>query len=162
MSGQDPIVLAESVPEPDLTLLRPRDDFYTNEDTRPDHDLLLIEVADTSLVFNRDVKDPLDAEEDIPEYGIIDWNQTLLRVHCRPRVDGTFKEVFSMRPGESIKLLAISDMSRTVSDLFGVGQPTRKAPSLDSAWINGPRPWTAPPRGGPGLRVRPVLLPWRT
>ena len=59
---QDPIRLADSEPEPDISLLIPRDDFYASGKPRPADILLLIEVADTSLDFDREVKRPLYAE----------------------------------------------------------------------------------------------------
>src|SRR5262245_20137058 len=43
-------------PEPDLALLRPRDDFYTSRHARPGDVLLIIEIADSSIGYDREVK----------------------------------------------------------------------------------------------------------
>src|SRR4051812_32731465 len=52
---QNPIRLADSEPEPDVTLLRRRADFYASGKPTPADVVLLTEVADTTLDFDRDV-----------------------------------------------------------------------------------------------------------
>src|SRR5262249_37944553 len=56
-----------SEPQPDLVLLRRREDFYAGADPGPGDVLLVVEVADTSLAYDRDVKMPLYARAGIPE-----------------------------------------------------------------------------------------------
>src|SRR5436190_15615228 len=56
-----------SQPQPDLALLRRRDDFYSSSLPRPADVLLVIEVADTTLEYDRFVKLPLSAHAGIPE-----------------------------------------------------------------------------------------------
>lgn len=69
---QNPVLLGEhSEPEPDLALLRPRADFYTDSHPRASDVLLLIEVADSSLQTDRDIKVPLYARHGIPEVWIV-------------------------------------------------------------------------------------------
>ena len=69
---QDPVVLGEhSEPEPDLALLRPRADFYTDSHPQASDVLLLIEVADSSFQTDRDIKVPLYARHGIPEVWIV-------------------------------------------------------------------------------------------
>ena len=46
-------------PEPDVVLLRPRDDFYADVDAGPEDVLLIIEVADSSEGYDRLTKAPL-------------------------------------------------------------------------------------------------------
>ncbi|MDQ3564751.1 MAG: Uma2 family endonuclease [Pseudomonadota bacterium] len=59
LSVQDPIVLGPySEPEPDVALLKPREDFYTTAHPVPDDVLLIIEVADTTVRYDREVKVP--------------------------------------------------------------------------------------------------------
>ena len=58
--GQNPIHLSVySEPQPDITLLRPRADFYTTSHPTPEDILLVIEVADTSVAYDREIKAPL-------------------------------------------------------------------------------------------------------
>ena len=70
---QNPAVLGRySAPQPDLALLRPRTDFYKSALPRSGDILLIIEVADTSLRYDRDVKVGLYARHTIPELWLID------------------------------------------------------------------------------------------
>jgi Uma2 family endonuclease len=70
---QAPIVLGDySAPQPDLALLRPRDDYYRSSLARPDDVLLIVEVAQSSLRYDRRVKVPLYARHGIPEVWLID------------------------------------------------------------------------------------------
>jgi hypothetical protein len=84
VSVQDPIRLADSVPEPDIALLRPRADFYAEGKPGPDEVLLVIEVADASLAYDRAVKVPLYAENGIVECWLVDLNDKSVEVHRRP------------------------------------------------------------------------------
>lgn len=79
ISTQDPLILDKhSEPQPDIMLLRPRGDFYKSSHPRPDDVLLIIEVADTSLQYDRHIKIPLYAQHSIPEVWLVDLvNKTL-------------------------------------------------------------------------------------
>lgn len=86
---QGPVVLDDhSEPSPDLVLLRPRADFYRQVHPRPDDVLLLVEVADTSLRYDRLDKLPRYAASGIREVWIVDRNGKRLEVHRRPSPDG--------------------------------------------------------------------------
>lgn len=57
VSIQNPIHLSEhSEPQPDVVLLRPRADFYTHAHPQPQDILLVVEVAETSVEYGREVK----------------------------------------------------------------------------------------------------------
>ncbi len=72
ISVQDPLAIGNiSEPEPDVMLLKPRDDFYANAHPQPNDVYLLIEVADSSLKLDRKVKLPLYASAGVPEVWII-------------------------------------------------------------------------------------------
>ena len=69
---QNPIQLGEhSQPQPDVTLLQPRDDFYAGGHPEPEDVLLLIEVSESSLAYDRDVKLPLYAAAGIAEVWLV-------------------------------------------------------------------------------------------
>jgi hypothetical protein len=73
VSVQDPIHLdPHTEPQPDLALLRPRDDFYKTAHPRAADVLLVIEVADTSLHYDREIKIPLYARHGISEVWLVD------------------------------------------------------------------------------------------
>ena len=70
---RNPVVIQPgSQPRPDLALLGWRDDFYRDALPGPEHVALLIEVADTSLRYDRHVKGPLYAEAGMRDYWIVD------------------------------------------------------------------------------------------
>lgn len=89
VSVQNPITLDQhSEPQPDLILLRPRKDFYRASHPQPGDLLLVIEVADSSLAYDRDVKLPLYARFGIPEAWLVDLEQRRLERYTEPRHDG--------------------------------------------------------------------------
>ena len=83
VSVQGPVRLDDfSEPEPDFALLKPRPDLYRDAHAQPSDVLLLIEVADTSLNYDRAVKRTLYARHGISELWIIDLNAGEIEV-CR-------------------------------------------------------------------------------
>jgi Uma2 family endonuclease len=85
VSAQNPVILGDlSAPQPDLAVLRYRDDYYATAHPGPNDVLLLIEVADTSLTHDRTIKLPLYARFRIPEVWIIDLQGGHLDVHRAP------------------------------------------------------------------------------
>lgn len=88
VSVQGPVRLDDfSEPEPDFALLRPRPDFYRDAHPRPADVLLLIEVADTSLNYDRAVKRALYARHAIPEFWIVNLNAGEVEVCREPKAD---------------------------------------------------------------------------
>ena len=86
VSVQNPIALGDnSEPEPDFALLRARDDFYAEATARAEDVLLVIEVADTTLAYDRDVKLPLYARHGVAETWLIDVDGERLTRHHVPR-----------------------------------------------------------------------------
>lgn len=86
---QDPVWLDDhSEPIPDIALLRPRADWYRNGHPGPDDVLLLIEVADTSLTYDREVKLPRYARAGIPEVWLVDLGGRRLDIHRCPAGHG--------------------------------------------------------------------------
>lgn len=88
VDAQNPVVLGDvSEPQPDLALLRPRSDFYA-EHPGPGDILLLVEVADTSLAYDREVKVPTYARHGVPEVWIADLEGSVVEIYRRPTADG--------------------------------------------------------------------------
>ena len=77
-----------SEPQPDLALLKSRDDDYLNSLPTAADVLLVIEVADTTLAYDRDVKIPLYARQGIPEAWLIDIGARRLEMHRDPGPEG--------------------------------------------------------------------------
>ncbi len=119
VSVQDPIVLApDSEPQPDLSILRYRDDYYTKAHPGPGDILLVIEVADTTAKYDREVKLPLYARHDIPEVWLVDLEEGRLEVHNGPET-GEYRHVDYHRSGE-VAPLAFPDMKISMVSL-GLG-----------------------------------------
>jgi len=117
---QGPIQLPTLVSElqPDVVLLRPRDDFYTRSHPGPQDILLLIEVMDTSIERDHRVKLPLYARAGIPEVWLVDLGAACIEVYREPARDG-YREVSVRRRGEALAIAAFPDVALTVDDLVG-------------------------------------------
>jgi Uma2 family endonuclease len=80
---QNPVQLDDlSEPQPDFSVLKPRADDYRRATPRPDEVLLIIEVANTSLAYDRAVKRALYARHAIPEFWIVNLAANEVEV-CR-------------------------------------------------------------------------------
>lgn len=92
---QVPLCLSErSEPEPDLMLLRPRADQYAQSHPTPADVLLLVEVADSSLRYDREVKLPLYAKHGVGEVWLVDLEADRLRFFRRLQA-GEYAEISS-------------------------------------------------------------------
>ena len=116
VSVQTPIRLDDvSEPEPDLALLAPRDDDYAARHPRPDDIFLVVEVADTSLAFDRDVKLPLYADAGIPEVWLVDLASN--EVHAFRRLESDrYAEHETVGPGEAIRVTELPSLSPVSTD----------------------------------------------
>lgn len=116
---QDPVVLSRfSEPEPDLAVLKPRADFYAERHPEPADVLLVVEVADTSRDFDRDVKAPLYARSGIRELWVVDVRALTVEVHRRPE-RGAYRELTTHRRGQRVAIAAFPKVSFRVADIVG-------------------------------------------
>lgn len=89
VSSQNPIALgSSSQPEPDIALLRPRSDFYKSRHPVAADTLLVVEVADTSLQYDRRIKVPLYARHGITEVWIVEIERDRVRAYREPTTTG--------------------------------------------------------------------------
>ncbi len=89
VSVQNPVQLDRySQPQPDLALLRPRADFYAHAHPQPADVMLIVEVAEASLDYDRDMKVPLYARHGIPEVWLLDVAGRCMTVFRAPGSDG--------------------------------------------------------------------------
>jgi Uma2 family endonuclease len=115
---QGPIRLGpHSEPQPDVALLRPRADFYATGHPGPGAVLLAIEVADTSLDFDRTVKLPLYARHGVPEVWLVDLAAGRMEVCRRPTAAG-YGETSRAGRGERLSPLALPDVAVAVDDVL--------------------------------------------
>ncbi len=119
VSVQDPVVLdAYWEPQPDVSLLAHRDDFYAAGHPEPSDILLAIEVADTTLKNDREVKIPHYAATGVRESWIVDLNGERVEVHRRPTKSG-YRSIHRLGRGEKISPLAFPDVSISVNEILG-------------------------------------------
>jgi Uma2 family endonuclease len=118
---QNPLLLRteDSEPQPDVALLRPRPDFYTRSHPEAQDVYLVIEVADTSVLADREVKFPIYARARVAEAWLLDSVATQrLEVHRHPTPDG-YQDVHSLQRGESVAPQAFPHLVLTVDALLG-------------------------------------------
>jgi len=109
---------AYSEPQPDLVLLSPRDDFHTSRYPLPGDVLQVIEVADTSLQFDRTVKSRLYAAHGIPECWMVDAKARAIEVRRSPGPEG-YAHAALLAGSAVVMPLAFPDCAWTVDDLLG-------------------------------------------
>jgi len=110
--------LPDSEPEPDIVLLGYRDDFYRHALPGPDDVALLIEVANTSLRYDRHVKGPLYAEAGVRDYWIVDLEGEAVEVSRQPQA-GRFHHNVRVARGDALSPLAFRDTPLAVADILG-------------------------------------------
>jgi Uma2 family endonuclease len=118
-----PITLdEESEPEPDIAVVPggPRDYLAAHPSCPP----LVLEVAEATLVFDRDYKTSLYARAQIPDYWLVNLLDHALEVYRQPIVDATapysfrYSSAVTLRPGDSVSPLAIPSVHIAVLDLL--------------------------------------------
>jgi Uma2 family endonuclease len=115
---QLPVVLSEdSEPEPDLSILRWRSDDYFSAKPSAQDVYAIIEVASTSLVYDRRVKLPLYARAGVPEVWIVKVQERELEVYRNPKGED-YAERQILQPTDRISLLAFPDVEIPLSEVF--------------------------------------------
>jgi Uma2 family endonuclease len=107
-----------SEPEPDLTLLVPPLDRYRRRHPVAEDVLLLIEVSNSSLRFDRQTKVPLYARHGVAEVWIVDLAGETVEVYRQPSAEG-YGLVERHGRGETVSPAAFPDVELSVSDLLG-------------------------------------------
>ena len=116
---QGPIALADdSEPEPDLAVIRRRTPSYKDREAHAEDAFLLIEVAESSLAYDRSMKLPLYAAAGIPEYWVVDCVAESIEVHRAPQVNGYRDVVRVTEPTARVALQAFPDVVLTLAEIF--------------------------------------------
>jgi len=120
---QSPIVLPSgSEPEPDFTIVQNRDDDYLSAHPNPAEVLLVIEIADSSLSYDREVKLPVYAESGISDYWLFNLPENCLESYSQPyhNLPGSFG--YSIKrivlPNQAIALTCFPDLSLELAKIF--------------------------------------------
>jgi Uma2 family endonuclease len=119
LSPQNPLKLPEleSAPQPDAVVFRRRSNFKVRPPQAKDV-LLLVEVSDSSLAYDRDVKMPLYAEAGIREAWLVDINGDRIFVYREPTPDG-YQTVRTYYRGEFITPKSFPGKKLSVMDILG-------------------------------------------
>ena len=117
---QNPVHLNEfNEFQPDLAILLPRDDFYKESHPTPKDVLLIIEVSDSSVDYDRNVKLPRYAREAIPEL----WQVNLVYEHIDAFTDvdplaGTYRTRRRYLRGDSVTPTLLSEITLEVGEIL--------------------------------------------
>lgn len=104
-------------PEPDIILLRPKADFYASALPGPADVLLIVEVCDSSLEYDRDVKLPLYAAAGIPEVWLTDLATRAVLQHVEPAAGG-YRRRTPYRSGEVVTATMLPDLAIRVDAIL--------------------------------------------
>jgi len=117
VSVQNPVRLTEyNEPEPDIMLADLRK-FDGNRHPRPEEVILIIEVSDSTVKYDRDKKLPLYAGAEIAEVWIINLPNEIVEVHTKPNV-GLYQSVKIFRRGETVQSEVLPDLSLQVDSVL--------------------------------------------
>ena len=123
VQSQDPITLPNNTePEPDIVIARLRSDEYINSHPAPADIILVIEVADSSIKFDRDIKAQLYAAAGINEYWIVNLIDNRLEIYRQPS-NSIYTSIQIVMPPQSISLPEFPEISLNIGDFF----PAQKA-----------------------------------
>jgi Uma2 family endonuclease len=116
---QNPIVLDDySEPQPDVALLRRRDDFYEQSLPTPDDVLLIVEVADTTLEYDRQIKVPLYARAGIAEVWVVNLADGQVEIYAE-HANGEYRGKRQAVRSETINSPGALNLTLSVDDIPG-------------------------------------------
>lgn len=119
VSAQNPVLIDDySQPEPDIALLKPRGDFYSEEHPSARDVLLVVEVADTSVEYDRQVKAPLYARAGVVEMWLVNLHADTVEVYTRPE-NGAYRDRRRFTRGDSILLTGIPGLTVHIEEILG-------------------------------------------
>ncbi len=125
VSVQGPVRLPpRSEPQPDLALLRPPVGRYKDALPGPADVFLLVEVSDSTLARDREVKAPLYAAHGIPEYWLVDLDAQEVLIHRDPLpAERRWQSVQPAGPDAVLDVATLPGAAVPLSGLFGAGSP---------------------------------------
>lgn len=116
---QDPIQLDPlSEPEPDIAIVKPRDDFYVTAHPIPDDVYWLIEIADTTIKRDLGLKAELYAAAGVKDYWVLNLATQQLHVFREPQADGYQRQTI-LQNQQTVSPLRFPDCVLSVDECFG-------------------------------------------
>jgi Uma2 family endonuclease len=118
LSPQNPLDLGDlSQPEPDVLVLKPREDDYERSHPAPADVLLLVEVSDSTIDYDRNVKALLYARVGVREMWIVNLPERQLEIYRHPTRKG-YNDHHTFKRGEAVALLAFPEATFQVSEIL--------------------------------------------
>lgn len=118
LSTQNPIRLTPlSEPQPDLALLRTHPQFYAQSLPTPGDVLLLIEVAESSLSYDRDTKIPRYAHAGIPEVWLVDLMNNCVVRYAVPSQQG-YRDIQLLHSGQELRSSVLPELALMLDDFL--------------------------------------------
>ncbi len=115
---QNPVHLSDrSEPQPDIALVKRPSSLYADCHPTPDDIFLLIEVSDSTLKYDREVKIPLYAKAGISEVWIANIEEQIFEVYKSPNQD-RYEQVQNYGKGEMISMSMFTDIAIAVDEVF--------------------------------------------
>jgi Uma2 family endonuclease len=108
---------SDSRPQPDVTLLRLRDNYSRTRPPTGEDVMLAIEVSDTSLKYDRTDKQKLYAESGIPEYWIVDLKRHVIEVYSN-LVDAEYKDIRRAGKGDVLPVPGAPEVTIGVDEIL--------------------------------------------
>jgi len=119
---QDPVQLPPNhEPEPDFAIVRFQQDEYRSRHPRPADIYLIIEVADSSLTYDREVKLGLYAKAGIPNYWILNLQENCLETYSLPTESGVYQKREAYTPKEKVGIPGILAGELSLDQVFSIG-----------------------------------------
>jgi len=116
---QNPILLNDySEPQPDVTVLKARADFYGQALPTPEDVLLVIEVSDSTLEYDRQIKVPLYARAGVPEVWIVNLADERIETYADPE-GGAYVTTASAGRGEEVGARGVASLRLSVAEVLG-------------------------------------------
>lgn len=116
---QNPIHIDDyNEPEPDIAILKYRADFYAEAHPTPADTLLVVEVSDSTILLDREVKLGLYAEAGIPEVWLIDLKADAVERHTSP-VNGRYHSIEIVERGGTVASESVKGLTAEVTDILG-------------------------------------------
>ncbi len=98
--SQNPIILGtHSEPEPDISLVKHKADYYEDNHPTASEVYIAIEISHTTQKYDRETKMPLYALYNIPEAWVVDLKAKTIEVYSKP-VDGEYKDKQTFKRGD--------------------------------------------------------------
>jgi Uma2 family endonuclease len=119
VSIHNPVELnSTSEVQPDVALLKPSEDFYETAHPQPRDVFLLVEVVDSTVKYDREVKIPVYAEDSITEVWLVDLEEEFIEVYRDPSAYG-YQNIQKFTREQSLSTQTFRHVSFAVDEILG-------------------------------------------